>query len=442
MNELIQKIKKIAIPSNELINNKDEIANIAIDLIKKNAEKYSQIMSVEFGGSYAKGTWIPGKGDIDIFMKFKNSVNNVEFTKITKKIGFESLKKFQPYTRYSDHPYVEAVIKKTKINVVPCYNVKMGSWKSAADRSIFHTKFMLKFLSNEMKDDVRLLKMFLISNEVYGSEILRQGFSGYVTEVLIYNFKSFVNSIKSLSKLQEFQIIGNTNKKFTTPITIIDPIDSNRNLASAVSLENLGKTMLICRAFLNKPSMKYFKSKSSVLSKKNFENVIVIKFYYDYRSPDTLGGQIKKTVNALTVQMTEYGFKVIRNSVKVDKNYVNLLFLLETRKLNKFYRREGPNVFHEYDCNKFIMKNIKKTNLIWVNKKGNISILMKRQYVDAKQFLLNFLKNKLTGVSYGLKEDIKKWNDVSYFNIQKNKSLKNMLNNLIVTNEAAFPTDS
>ena len=67
---------------------------------------------------------------------------------------------------------------------------------------------------------------------------------------------------------------------------------------------------------------------------------------------------------------------------------------------------------------------------------------MKRQYVDAKQFLLNFLKNKLTGVSYGLKEDIKKWNDVSYFNIQKNKSLKNMLNNLIVTNEAAFPTDS
>lgn len=442
MNELIQKIKKIAIPSNELINNKDEIANIAIDLIKKNAEKYSQIMSVEFGGSYAKGTWIPGKGDIDIFMKFKNSVNNVEFTKITKKIGFESLKKFRPYTRYSDHPYVEAVIKKTKINVVPCYNVKMGSWKSAADRSIFHTKFMLKFLSNEMKDDVRLLKMFLISNEVYGSEILRQGFSGYVTEVLIYNFKSFVNSIKSLSKLQEFQIIGNTNKKFTTPITIIDPIDSNRNLASAVSLENLGKTMLICRAFLNKPSMKYFKSKSSVLSKKNFENVIVIKFYYDYRSPDTLGGQIKKTVNALTVQMTEYGFKVIRNSVKVDKNYVNLLFLLETRKLNKFYRREGPNVFHEYDCNKFIMKNIKKTNLIWVNKKGNISILMKRQYVDAKQFLLNFLKNKLTGVSYGLKEDIKKWNDVSYFNIQKNKSLKNMLNNLIVTNEAAFPTDS
>ena len=47
--------------------------------------------------------------------------------------------------------------------------------------------------------------------------------------------------------------------------------------------------------------------------------MIVIKFYYDYRSPDTLGGQIKKTVNALTVQMTEYGFKVIRNSVKVDK---------------------------------------------------------------------------------------------------------------------------
>ena len=441
MNELIKKIKKIAIPSAELINNKDEIASTAIELIKKNAKKYSQIMSVEFGGSYAKGTWIPGRADIDIFMKFKNNVNNIEFTKITKLIGFESLKKFHPYTRYSDHPYVEATIKKTKINIVPCYDVKIGLWKSAADRSIFHTRFMLKFLSNEMKDDVRLLKMFLISNDVYGSEILRQGFSGYVTEVLLYNFKSFINSIKSLSKLQEFQIIGNTNKKFTTPITIIDPIDNNRNLASAISLENLGKTMLICRTFLNKPTIKYFKS-TSTSTKKKIENVVVIKFHYNYRSPDTLGGQIKKTVNALTVQMNEYGFKVIRNSIKVDKNYVNLLFLLETRKLNKFYSREGPNVFHEEYCNKFIMKNVKKANLIWVNKKGNVTILMKRQYVDAKQFLLNFLKNKLTGVSYGLKEDIKKWSDVAYFNIQKNKSLKNTLTNLIVTNEAAFPTNS
>jgi len=42
-----------------------------------------------------------------------------------------------------------------------------------------------------MKDDVRLLKQFLQSNSVYGAEIAKQGFSGYVAEVLVWNPHKF-----------------------------------------------------------------------------------------------------------------------------------------------------------------------------------------------------------------------------------------------------------
>lgn len=440
MDEIIEKIKKIAVPSTKIKNMKDEIAETAINLIKKYASQYPQIKNIEFGGSYAKGTWIPKKADIDIFMKFKNDVDKSEFIKLTRIIGFESLKKFCPYTRYSEHPYIEAIIKKTKINLVPCYDVKLGAWKSAADRSVFHTKFMTKFLSDEMKDDVRVLKLFLISNEIYGSEILKQGFSGYVTEVLVYNFKSFINSINELSKLQQKQIIGKTNKKFNTPISIIDPIDVNRNLAAAISIKNFAKLALTCRAFLRKPSTNYFISKL-LKKKKNWKNVIIIKFYYSYRSPDILGGQIMKTVNALTMQMNEYGFNVLQNSVKVNKKYVCLLLLLETRRINELYIKNGPCVFHKEDCNKFITKNTKKSDLMWINNEGHVSALQKRQYADARQFLLNFLKNKLTGVSNGLKKDIKKWNNVTYFSIKKNRTLENMLNGFAVTDETIFPSN-
>ncbi|MCH7967698.1 MAG: nucleotidyltransferase domain-containing protein [Thaumarchaeota archaeon] len=31
------------------------------------------MLEVEFGGSYAKGTWLPDIGDLDIFLKFKES---------------------------------------------------------------------------------------------------------------------------------------------------------------------------------------------------------------------------------------------------------------------------------------------------------------------------------------------------------------------------------
>ena len=105
-----------------------------------------------------KGTWLSKGADVDIFIKFKKSTSEKKFGEVSKKIGYTALKKFKPYVRYSEHPYVEAKIKKTKINVVPCYDVKLGDWKSSADRSTFHTKYMQKKLNSKMKDEVRLLK--------------------------------------------------------------------------------------------------------------------------------------------------------------------------------------------------------------------------------------------------------------------------------------------
>ena len=78
--------------------------------------------------------------------------------------------------------------------------------------------------------------------------------------------------------IKENQIIGKTSKKFETPIVIIDPIDSNRNLAAAISEENIGKFILNCRAFQINSSLKFFKPKKSKVSNNNLENILVVKF--------------------------------------------------------------------------------------------------------------------------------------------------------------------
>src|SRR3972149_2095474 len=183
------------------------------------------------------------------------------------------MKKFKPYVRYSEHPYIEATIRGTKVNVVPCYDVKKGQWQSAADRSPFHTKFMLESLTGPMKDEVRLLKNFLSSNKIYGSEIAKQGISGYVTEVLILHYGSFQDVIKAIAKLKKNQIIGKPTKSFDTSIIIIDPIDSNRNLGAAISNENVGKFIIASRAFQKKPSISFFKSlPRPKIFKKNSKN--------------------------------------------------------------------------------------------------------------------------------------------------------------------------
>jgi len=146
MKSIISRVSKIVIPSTSLEKSKKQIAQLAFDLVQKEIIKFPEVIDLEFGGSFAKGTWLSKDADVDIFIRFKKNTSEEKFEKISKKIGFNSLKKYSPYVRYSQHPYVEAKIKNTKINVVPFYDVKIGEWKSAADRSTFHTKFMISHL--------------------------------------------------------------------------------------------------------------------------------------------------------------------------------------------------------------------------------------------------------------------------------------------------------
>ncbi|MFB5645760.1 MAG: CCA tRNA nucleotidyltransferase [Nitrosopumilaceae archaeon] len=409
MKKIIEDVRKNVIPTKKLEQEKSRVATIAFDLVDRQVSKYPQIVQVEFGGSYAKGTWLPEKADIDIFLKFKKTTPEKKFSEIAQKIGFTALKKYKPYVRYSEHPYVEAQVKRTRVNVVPCYDVPKGRWQSAADRSSFHTAFMLESLTGQMKNDVRLLKEFLKCNNVYGAEIAKQGFSGYVAEVLIYNFRSFEGVIKKIAKIKRNQVIGNASKKFDTPIVIMDPIDDQRNLAAAISTENIGKFVLVCRKFLKKPSGSFFKSKPS--SKKVLKNSFVVKFNYKPRSPDIIWGQIKRAATALSTQMGVEGFNVLRHMAFSDeKNQACLIFEFDSLDIPKDRVHEGPEFFSEADSASFIGKNSKKSEMLWINNKGKILSLQKRKHSNAKSFLQDLLKNNLerSGIPKGLKADIKK----------------------------------
>ncbi len=435
MKNIIAKTSKLIIPSKIIQKNKDKIAEVAYGLVKKEIRKFDEVIGLEFGGSYAKGTWLSKDADVDIFIRFKKSTSEEKFEKISKMIGFESLKKYSPYVRYSEHPYVEAKIKDTKINVVPFYDVEIGKWKSSADRSPFHTKFMKKSLTAKMRTDVRILKTFLKSNGIYGAEIAKQGFSGYVSEVLILEFGNFENVIKSVSELKEQQIIGKTSKKFETPVVIIDPIDSNRNLAAAISDENLGKFVLASRAFKEKPSVKFFKKEKLKISKTHLNKLLVIKFNFKNRSPDIIWGQIKRTTTSLATQLEMGGFTVLRSKSYTDQQKeAYLFFLLESVSISPSYTKKGPDFFRKDSSKSFVVKNLKNTELMWIGNDRKIISLEKRKYVDADKFLSDFLKNNLsTGIPKGLQSDFKRGFKISIGYNNLGKSIKEAASELIST---------
>jgi len=438
--KVLDQVKKFTIPTIKEQETMKELAEYSLQLVKEQAAKFPNVVGVEIGGSYAKGTWLQGEVDLDIFVKLKNDTDEKTFESVGKKIGFDALKKFKPYVRYSDHPYVEASVKGTLVNVVPCYDVQAGQWKSAADRSSFHTKFILESLDQTKKDEVRLLKKFLTAIGIYGAEIAKEGFGGYVAEVLVLHYESFLGVLEAASNFAQNQVIGNPAKKFETPLVIIDPIDSNRNLGTAISAESVGKFVLSARSFLKKPSLSFFKPKPSHPNRKNLDSTIIVKFNYKPRSPDIIWGQIKRATTAISGQLELAGFDVLRkSSVTDEKSEAAMIFLLRLPKIEKFMVKNGPEVLRRKESESFIAKN-HKNKLLWINESGKILSLQDRSFHDAKPFLNNLLKKDLlaSGVPSGLVSDIKRGFRVLNGRQAASKSIKKALTELTTTDGLFF----
>ena len=439
--KVLDQAKKISIPTEKEQEKIKKISESALQLVKEQSAKYPEVIGVELGGSYAKGTWLSGEVDLDIFVKLKKDTDEKRFEVVGKEIGFSSLRKFKPYVRYSEHPYVEAIIDDTRVNVVPCYDVEAGQWKSAADRSSFHTKYILQSLDQSKKDDVRLLKKFLIGIGIYGAEIAKEGFGGYVAEVLVKHYGSFLGVLEVASNFTQHQVIGNPTKKFETALIIIDPIDSNRNLGTAISAESVGKFILASRKFLKKPSLSFFRAKPRQLNRKNLQNTIIVRFNYKKRSPDIVWGQIKRAANAVSGQLRLAGFEVLRSSAVTDeKSEVALLFLLRSLKIEKHMIKKGPDIFKRKESENYIAKNSKKTQLMWIDESAKILSLQERVHYDARPFLQYLLRKNLSssGIPRGLVLDIRKGFKVLNGKQAVSKSIKKALSELITTDGLVF----
>src|SRR4030042_4941217 len=230
------------------------------------AQNIKAIVRVE--GSVAKNTWIRGEPDIDVFMRLPTSIPRKALGEISLKIAREATRGSQQTERFAEHPYLEAFIDGTRVNIVPCYNVKPGEWQSATDRTPLHTDYVKEHLDKILRGEVRLLKKFLKGIASYGAEIKTGGFRGYLCELLILHYKSFLETLKGFAhytsrltldiedyykgRERELQLL------FPEPLVVVDPVDKGRNVASAVQPRKLYTFVGAARAFLKTPDAKFF----------------------------------------------------------------------------------------------------------------------------------------------------------------------------------------
>lgn len=404
--------------------------------------KDNRISKVLVGGSFAKGTWLENDTDIDFFVMIEPNVERKEFEELGKSVGYHALRKYKPYLRYSEHPYVEGKVDGTRVNIVPCYRVEKSKWKSAADRSPFHTNLMQDKLNENLKSQVRVLKKFLKAVAIYGSQIAVSGFSGYVTEVLILKYGSFKGVLQIFSELAPNHIISlepsdkKVIERFTSPIIIIDPIDSNRNLGAAISEDCVAKFVLASRQFLKNPSIDFMRKTCKLRSRivKQIEsNLLIVEFNIQKRSPDILWGQLKRKLTSISKMLSNYRFEIIKKYCYTDeeKNAV-LIFIVEFANLPKITVNRGPEVYLKKETDSYIKKRRDNSIMMWTDSM-RIQSIEETKMISIKYYANEIIKKYIeSGSRDGITSDLKNGYSIYIGNEKKpNNFVVNAINHMI-----------
>jgi len=347
-----------------------ELARRIINKIKKAKGKHVDVMLC---GSVARDTHLRNERDFDIFVLFEESLSREEFEKEGLRIGKRVFAGHEYWIEYSEHPYVKGIIESYEIEIVPSYKVSRASkLKSSVDRSPFHARFLKKHLKKEHKKEVRLLKAFVKGIGCYGADIANEGFAGYLIELLILKYGSFIECIKNASKWKPGIKIALKDShlkkcKCDNPLVFPDPTDPKRNVASALSLEQFARFVAACRAFLEKPSIDFFFPKKTKLMgleriKKELgkRSVIVIEIPKKEKiAKDIIYGQLKRFRSFCEAELAKLGFKLLNIRIAELADKYCYFTELESTELSELVKVLGPPVFDEKNCKAFIEKHRK-----------------------------------------------------------------------------------
>ncbi|MEM0449369.1 MAG: CCA tRNA nucleotidyltransferase [Methanomassiliicoccales archaeon] len=349
--ELLKNVLKKISPNERVRTKVKRVSEKLLQTVREEAKALSLDVEVRLVGSVAKDTYV-NNPDIDIFVMFNPEVNRAEMEKKGLEIGYRVLKGEE---RYAEHPYIHGKYLGFEVDIVPCYAVKDASHLiSSVDRTPFHTDFIISHLRPDQKDEVRLLKQFMKGIGVYGAEAKVEGFSGYLVELLILYYGSFEKVIQEASAWKEGTILylhQKGKKRFEAPLVFYDPVDIDRNVASALSLQSFSIFIHACKEFLKQPHERFFFPPKNKKWSKNRIRLEMTKrgtkiLAFSLRKPsitdDNLYPQVRKTLEGASKILIAHDFVVLSKCALPLRKKIYFIFELQTDLLPIAEKHIGP----------------------------------------------------------------------------------------------------
>lgn len=409
---VIKKITPTSQEESEIEEMKKKLLQVTDSIIKPLG------LSRTLAGSLVRNTWLRDKKEFDIFIEFPETLSKKQLEEQGLTVGKKIVSKLggKYIIAYAEHPYVRGKIGKFWIDIVPCYKLKSAFHiKSAVDRTPFHNQWLKKHFKPSYIPETRLLKQFLKSLQIYGSDAKTLGLSGYLCELLIVHYKTFKNFLKKSAEWIPGKVIIDLEKHYKgnpvhdfpgQPLIVIDPVDPKRNVAAALSPLNFMKLVFSSKKFLKNPSEDFFFPKFIQPDAKKLrflfqsrETVLLgLKFSTPQIVEDTLWPQLRRTARRLINLFKENEFIPINHDIYCSEKNTILVFEFEVYKLPKIKKIIGPVIFSKKHSDQFIRK-YKNTGKLWIE--GERWIAEVPRTIQTPDILL---KNFLTGSEKVLKE--------------------------------------
>ena len=274
-------------------------------------------------GSTARGTWLTGDRDIDLFVRFPADLDREDLEAYGLQVGWEVLPDGRE--EYAEHPYVVGEFEGFTVDLVPCYDVADATKiQSAVDRTPFHTAYLEARLDEDLAAEVRVCKAFLKGIGVYGSDLRTRGFSGYLTELLVLEYGGFRGLLEAAADWQppvELDPEAHGEATFDDPLVVIDPTDPERNVAAVCAAENVARLQHYARDLLADPREHVFEpADPGPFSPADVRDAVAdrgttpvaVRFDAPDIVEDQLWPQLRKSLDGLTGELDRRGFDVFR----------------------------------------------------------------------------------------------------------------------------------
>ena len=367
-------------------------------------------VSAKLVGSAARGTWVSGTHDLDLFITFPEHTSREELEKFGLSIARAIAKEADKWEeRYAEHPYISMRFRGFDVDLVPCFRVaSAASIKSAVDRTPFHNEFIKQNIAG-LEDEVLLLKQFMRAGGVYGSELRTHGFSGYLTELLVIHSGSFDNVLCAGCDWHPGLVVDlkcHSILKHSDPLVVIDPTDPKRNVAAALSIDKFSRFIDTCRSFFEDPAVELFfpphvdpLTDFEILERIDLRKsaIIAVVFKTPDVVDDVLYPQLYKMEQSIAALLEQYDFTVFKTGSWAGK-YTVVLLELESSIMPDVKKHVGPPVWMRKHAEAFKSKYEGSEDVFSMYiENGKYVVDIKRKYT----YVGTLLRSRLSTCSLG-----------------------------------------